>query len=651
VETPDKIYCHTLEKIKKADQELAHSIFQFVAVASCPLHIGVLAEFLAFDFTAQPIPKFHENQRWGMDAVLDAVQFMCSNLLSIVSGSSDIQFLHPSVKEYLTSSHPSDTNDTTSPLYHISKTPAHTRAAQACLGILLHLDGHITQDSLQNYPLAKYAAVHWVDHTQFEDVQQDVEEELRCLFDPNKPHLAVSVWIHDPAIPSWRRTERAERPSQLSGTHLHYAALHGLHRVVDHLITKHSGSLDVNSPGFDDKSTPLHVASSRGYMKVACILLDHGADVAARDKFGLTPLLQACRKRHVQVAHILLDHGADPSAKAKHGWTPLHEVSSGGHMELARTLVVRGANVNTQDRHGWTPYQGALSGRHAELAHMLFKNGADTKTQDKSLSLHEASNEGYVDFAHVLLENGEDANAQDEHGSTPLHKASEGGHVEVVFLLLERDANARAQDKLGVTPLHLASRRGHVEVAHALLKLGADAAAQDKISWTPLHYLCGEGHVEVARILLKYGASATAQDRMGWTPLHGASFGGHVKLARCLLEHGAKATARDKQGGTPLHQASGRGHAKIARILLDNDAEVGAKDEQGWTPLHRALSMGDVQVARLLLNFSKDTREARDKDGRTPVDCALPGMSEELPQLLSDPSHETSGAGRRCTMQ
>lgn len=708
--TPSEMYNGTLKEIKEADQKLAHYMFQCVAVASRRLHVEELAEFFAFDFTAGPIPTFHEDRR----RKADAVHSICSNILSIVKvdGSSVVQFLHRSVQEYLTYTHLFDPIDTTSLPYDLM-TPPHTRAAQACLGILLHLKDDITRNSLLKFPLAEYAAEHWVDHVQFEDVRQSVEEGLRRLFDPREPQFLVWIWIHDPMAPSWSRAERTEKPSPPSGTPLHYAAFYGLLSIVKYLIDKPLQLQDVHLRGFDDESTPLHVASSQGHVEVARILLDHGADATVQDKYGWTPLHkasegghaevvlllleydpnattqdnlgltpftgdvtvtpvpvkhganatarnklgstplhQACRSGQVQleVARILLDHGADVKAQDKYGWTPLHEASSGGHTELVLTLLRRGADVRVQDRHGWTPYRGASFGKHHELARMLLDFGADAKSEDKSLSLHEASVEGHVGFVRMLLERHDDgdAKAQDEYGTTPLHKASVGGHVEVVLLLLEYGANATAQDNLGLTPLHQASKEGHVEVVRILLKNGVDATAQDKLSWTSLHHSCARGHEEVARILLDHGVPETIQDKLGWTPLHGASFGGHKEVCELLLEYGAKPTDQDEQGCTPLHLASGNGHAEIASILLMNDKEIiNRQDKLGWTALHKASSVGSVEVAGALLDHNAD-REARDKGGRTALDCASPMISEELARLFSIPSPGSPGAGQRC---
>jgi hypothetical protein len=136
-ETLDETYQRTLREIKKAEWEIAHRLFQIVAVARRPLRVKELAELLAFDFEAAPIPKFRED--WRLEDPVKAVLSRCSSLLAIVDGNI-IQFSHFSVQEFLTSARLAEASDILSRRYHISMTPAHTLMAQSCLGILLHLD-------------------------------------------------------------------------------------------------------------------------------------------------------------------------------------------------------------------------------------------------------------------------------------------------------------------------------------------------------------------------------------------------------------------------------------------------------------------------------------------------------------------------------
>jgi hypothetical protein len=161
---------------------------------SLPLRLyGCAIEFLAFDFTAEPwaIPKFRED--WRVEDPLEAVLSTCSTLISLVGDDDSpvIEFSHFSVKEFLSSVRFAEKCNIISHRYHISITPAHMLVAQACLGILFHLDLDITMGSLTKYPLAEYTVECWVKHARVEGVSQNVEDRMKELFDGNKPHLAV----------------------------------------------------------------------------------------------------------------------------------------------------------------------------------------------------------------------------------------------------------------------------------------------------------------------------------------------------------------------------------------------------------------------------------------------------------------------------
>jgi len=97
--------------------------------------------------------------------------------------------------------------------FHVSMAPAHTIVAQACLSVLLHIDESITEDDLEKFPLAEYAAMHWVGHSRFSDVTRNIEDGMKRLFDPDNRHLAVWVWIYPPESRG-RRFERSRRPSE-----------------------------------------------------------------------------------------------------------------------------------------------------------------------------------------------------------------------------------------------------------------------------------------------------------------------------------------------------------------------------------------------------------------------------------------------------
>src|SRR6267154_4527861 len=165
---------------------------------------------------------------------------------------------------------------------------------------------------------------------------------MKQLFDQRRPHIAICVWIYDPAVPTWARMTRNEKLLPLPRTSLHYAAFWGLHSVVEFLIVEHSQ--DVCSRDSTDSETPLHLASQNGHVEAACKLLELGADMTARNNYGETPLHIASQMGQIDIIHMLIERGADVTAQKNNGWTPLHGALDGRHQSVAMLLLERGAD-------------------------------------------------------------------------------------------------------------------------------------------------------------------------------------------------------------------------------------------------------------------------------------------------------------------
>ena len=472
-ETLDDTYARTLEEIDKKNWEYAHRLFQCVAAASRPLNVNELAEFLAFDFEAGSTPSLLAD--WRPEDPEHCVLSICSSLLSVVKpdgGSPVVQFAHFSVKEYLTSTRLTKAKDTIS-RFHVSMTVAHTIVAQACLGVLLHFDENTTEDSLEEFPLAEYAAEHWVGHARIENVASKVQEGTKRLFDPSKSHFLVWVWIYDLEYPR-PRSERSKSPEKAKATPLHYAASCGMYDVVKFLIVEHSQ--DVSARGFRDEETPLHVASRRGHADVTQLLLENDADLKAKAQKGFykrTPLLLASGEGHVEVARVLLEHGSDTETRDDNDWSPLELASDGGHVEVTRVLLEHGADVKAKDRYNRTLLHYV---KGEELTRLFLKHVVDANAMDadRRTPLHCASDVGRVGTVRALLEHGVDANARDAQNMTALHLASYSGQLDSVRLLLQHGADIHARDDEGQTPFMKATKGGDHEIMKLLLEFGAE---------------------------------------------------------------------------------------------------------------------------------------------------------------------------------
>lgn len=456
-----------LQDIGNHNWECAHRIFQCVAAASRPLRADELAEILAFDFITESTPTFVID--WRSDDPVHAILSTCSSLLAVadVDGSPVIHFTHFSAKEYLTSNCLTEAKDNIS-RFHVSMTPSNTVVAQACLGVLLYLDENITEDSLKEFPLARYAAEHWVGHARFNDVSPNIQDGMKRFFEPGNHHLSVWVWIYDPD--PWLRHSRIEHPSQITGTPMHYAAICGLPDIVKFLIIECSQY--VNALGFHSKETPLASASRRGHSEAAWVLLDHGADMEIRDIQGWSPLDCASRWGHADVIRLLVERGADVNALRYDNSTALHIASYNGCLASVQMLLKYGADANAKDDTNETP-------------------------------LHSASGK---EIARVLIKYGADPNAQDTYNMTPLSRVLEWrGGVEIALVLLENGADMKLPDK-PFNLLHLACQEGHVDAVRLLLQRCLDIHARDDEGWTPFQVASVNGHQKVMKLLLEHGA-------------------------------------------------------------------------------------------------------------------------------------------------
>jgi ankyrin repeat protein len=439
-ESLDETYEQILKRINKAQKEDARRLLQCLTVAGRPLRVEELAELLAFDFQATRdggIPALRADWRWNDEE--QAVLSTCSSLIAIVHDghSRVVQFSHFSVKEYLTSPRLARSHGDVS-RFHVDLNAAHTILAQACLGTLLRLDEHNGKE----FPLVEYAARHWVEHAQFEDVSSRVQDGMDDLFDGSKPYFAAWLRVHD-MDECW---SGLSTHNHRVGSPLYYAAFCGFHDLGKRLIMKHPEQVNA----FGGKVVaPLSAALSKRHFGFADLLWKHGAVVDHRDQDEWTPLHATGHTGSVDIMHWLLNHGANTSAQTDERQTPLHMAARANYLGAVEVLLEHKADVSLQDTYGYTPL-------HDIFTWLLPSQKGEA-----------------VDIVRRLLEHGADPNIRSRTGSTPLHEASLIGLLEGVRLLLSYGANIGEKDEEGNTPFQVASLRGHDKIIKLLLEHGA----------------------------------------------------------------------------------------------------------------------------------------------------------------------------------
>jgi ankyrin repeat protein len=83
----------------------------------------------------------------------------------------------------------------------------------------------------------------------------------------------------------------------------------------------------------------LHACIALGHnLETAQLLLDHGADVNATQAGGYTPLHQAAAAGLTEMAKLLLEAGANPAARCDQGKTPADYARERGHQAVLAFL-------------------------------------------------------------------------------------------------------------------------------------------------------------------------------------------------------------------------------------------------------------------------------------------------------------------------
>ncbi len=163
--------------------------------------------------------------------------------------------------------------------------------------------------------------------------------------------------------------------SKYGWTALHYAAARDQETVVQLLLEKGANAAAKTHNG----CTALHCAAAMGQQKVVLLLLENGADVTTRNNYGCTALHHAAWNGHEAVVSLLLAKGANVAAKSALLWTALHFAAEKGHEAVVRLLVGKGADVKATTCTGWTALHGAAVGGHENVVEILLEQGADIK--------------------------------------------------------------------------------------------------------------------------------------------------------------------------------------------------------------------------------------------------------------------------------
>uniref|UniRef100_A0A3Q3M2F6 Ankyrin repeat domain 28b n=1 Tax=Mastacembelus armatus TaxID=205130 RepID=A0A3Q3M2F6_9TELE len=348
-------------------------------------------------------------------------------------------------------------------------------------------------------------------------------------------------------------------------TPLDLAAFKGHVECVDVLINQGASILVKD---FTLKRTPIHAAATNGHSECLRLLIgnaDLQSAVDIQDGNGQTPLMLSVLSGHTDCVYSLLNKGANVEAKDKWGRTALHR-----GVRRLETLPV------LTDNQGYTPlhwacynemhigclvtyaYTSFLYAWHDTCVEVLLEQKVFHKAEGNSFSpLHCAvirDNEG---AAEMLIDTLGPAivTSKDSKNRTPLHAAAFTDHVECLQLLLSHNAQVNSVDATGKTPLMMAAENGQTNAVELLVSSAkADLTLQDAAKNTALHLACSKGHETSALLILEKITDRNlinATNAALQTPLHVAARNGLTVVVQELLAKGASVLAVDENGYTP----------------------------------------------------------------------------------------------------
>jgi ankyrin repeat protein len=429
---------------------------------------------------------------------------------------------------------------------------------------LAALERIITSGDLQLYKRLKEGGI-------------SIEGHFRCGCAPltqaclcGRWEMALQLLSHGASVDegtcaSCSKSELTDEFNPVGYTPLHYAAYNNNEKVFKALIEKSNQRYMTRAA----KIHPLHLAAMKGCIPIMRLLFDHAEDSQAllevRDMFrrrqrhpfkdirGGTPLHYAAKHGEIEAVEFLIKAGADIEARDFYGLTPLqHSITEAISPETLELLIWAGADVNTRDVEGETPLMRAsqLYRRGEEFLKILSNHSHNLEARNNrgmavlsiAIDSHEHRN------ATMLIELGSETTLTDYFGISP---------IQYSFITSSRSRKWRLPppgDEWRCT-------RRYGNYLNTAVQNGRDRGVPKLLSRAPPH------------LVYQY---VNQHSEISGTPLYAAALRGSIKTMMILIERGAEVNVVGGPLGTPLTGACEMGRAEAVVTLLRQGAKLEA---------------------------------------------------------------------------
>ncbi|KAF4445481.1 ankyrin repeat protein [Fusarium austroafricanum] len=360
----------------------------------------------------------------------------------------------------------------------------------------------------------------------------------------------------------------------------------------------------------------LHLAASEGKQECLEFYLDRELlrDLEAVDYNLETPMHYAARSNRCFMMEILRARGANIDAKNKFGMTPLHLATLGQHIAAVLTLIKLGAKHEVCDE-GLTPLAYAQQNREQVIIKALEGTYGVAETHDNTFMPQKRLRDPGLESKEAILKS-DIALCKLLHArGIPIDMEKD---TRIIQWLLDSGATVSTifpEPYLGRFSNALEAALGQAELNHLLPNLltrfGNYEALEIILGWLQATYLRKDDSTtdfSTRRSSSSYNPlSAYTNQRNALWPhdsvLHSAARSGTVESIKLLVDNGANLEEPNSYNNTPLHVAVAFGSLEVVECLLAYGARPDAPNESDCTPLMVACSHARWEVMETLVQY------------------------------------------------
>ncbi|KAL8853005.1 MAG: hypothetical protein Q9221_002153 [Calogaya cf. arnoldii] len=532
-------YDEALQRIEDQDDEhaaLAKKVLAWILYASRSLTIVELQHALAAESTESSLGVDDE---FIINA--DHIIYACAGLITLDKKTNVIRMVHYSAQEYFSANRQT----------HFPR--GHEDVATVCLKYLasdLFSNGR-SKDKTEvkrqcdKHPLLDYAGHFWGHHARKSGPNVKLTSEILAFMKMSENLTCATQVAMQDMFGLWDK-----RPA--NGPVLAPLAVAANFGLVDVATSLLDDGADANE--ITQGYSALDVASQKGQLEVAKLLLDRGAKVQRPPFDRVNPLHRAASYNYPAVVELITQHDkTSVHAKNIHGKTALHDAAERGFPEVVQVLIKHGADLRTKNNDRETPLSYAAASGSISCVQALLEAGVPVDHNEDNAAkqaTYTAAWSSQHSMLQYLFDKGAAVDVIGIHKNNVLHGTVCGGaDPAIIRLIMEK---AEKQDKVasvlntrnmhGKTPLMDAVERNHLAAVSVMLQWDFDLEIVDNDGRTALHWAVARNFSAMTKLLLEKSQSPTfINKRAGpkfknMTALELAVEKGYVEIIKIISE-------------------------------------------------------------------------------------------------------------------